>query len=1038
MTLSSLPKVLIIDDEATIRQSFSDHLEDLDYQVFTAKNGLIGLEIIEREQPELILTDLRMPEMGGLEVIENLRERGKNTPIIVVSGAGHISDAIEAIRLGAWDYILKPIKEMSVLTHLVEKALEKKRILEENTLYQENLEKMVSERTLELKQEKERTQQILDSIHSGVLVIDAKTHEIIEANPAAIAMIEASEDEIIGRVCHKFVCPTEMGSCPITDRGQVIDNSECLLLTKDGKKKNILKTVEKVTLNKRECLLESFLDISDRITVEKKLQESENKFKTIINQSTDGIILADMDGNFTLANASFSEMIGYSKKELLEKTVFDIKAKTQDGDFFDKAKINQNDFRIQVRLEKKDETELTAEVLGKKIIINDKEQVLGIIRDVTERNRIQYLQSTLYRISQAANRAYTPDVLYPIIHEIVNEIMPAKNFYIALYNEENNIIYPVYFRDEEDSTPPIQLLSRGITAYVLKTAEALLCPSDKYDDLLAQKKIEEGGAPCPIWLGVPLITNGKTIGVMAVQHYQDKNAFGEEEKKLLEIISASVSSAIAKQLAQSETHTYAQINALLFNAAQEISETLELSVLYNTLYEIISKMIPCDFMMISSYNAEEKQIYCQHLIMDGKKQDISQYPPLPLNTEKKGTQSIAIHTGKPIIIKDYLAQIKTSKKNYRINDASELKPPKAISEEEKRTRSALIVPLILEGEVTGVIQVMSYNLDAYNEYDLHILEALSSYITIASNNAYLYEQSQAEIKLRVQAEKELRNANIVLEERVEKRTNELKERIQRVDETNFAMANVLNDFKILNAIAEENAQSLKQANAELESFSYSVSHDLRAPLRHIESFTKLLNKNLENKLDEKSSRYISHIIESTERMRALIEDLLTLSRTSRADLHIKAVDLNGIIESVRANLLGEEHQREIVWRVAPLPLIKADAGLIKILWENLIGNAIKYTRTRKEAIIEIDILPTSTEEDPLFFIRDNGVGFPPEYKEQLFNVFERLHKSEDFEGSGVGLATVKRIIERHNGEIWAEGEVDKGATFYFSLRSSDL
>ena len=292
--------------------------------------------------------------------------------------------------------------------------------------------------------------------------------------------------------------------------------------------------------------------------------------------------------------------------------------------------------------------------------------------------------------------------------------------------------------------------------------------------------------------------------------------------------------------------------------------------------------------------------------------------------------------------------------------------------------------------------------------------------------------------MRVQAEKELQNTNLVLEERVEKRTNELKERIQRANELHLAMANVMNDLEIAKATAEENAQSLKQANAELESFSYSVSHDLRAPLRHIESFTKLLNKNLEEKLDEKSSRYISHIIESTERMRALIEDLLTLSRTSRADLHIKVVDLNGIIESVRANLLGEEHQREIVWRVAPLPLIKADAGLIKILWENLIGNAIKYTRTRKEAIIEIDILPTSAEEDPLFFIRDNGVGFPPEYKEQLFNVFERLHKSEDFEGSGVGLATVKRIIERHNGEIWAEGEVDNGATFYFSLRSSDL
>ena len=172
-------------------------------------------------------------------------------------------------------------------------------------------------------------------------------------------------------------------------------------------------------------------------------------------------------------------------------------------------------------------------------------------------------------------------------------------------------------------------------------------------------------------------------------------------------------------------------------------------------------------------------------------------------------------------------------------------------------------------------------------------------------------------------------------------------------------------------------------------------------------------------------------------MRVLIEDLLTLSRTGRADLHIKVLDLNGIIESVRANLLGEVHGRNILWRVAPLPLAQADAGLIKILWENLIGNAVKYTRPRQEAIIEIGILPANTGKTPVFFIKDNGVGFSPEYKEQLFNVFERLHKSEEFEGSGVGLATVKRIIERHDGEIWAEGEIDKGATFYFSLGSRE-
>ena len=1032
MNLASPPKILIIDDEATIRQSFADYLEDIGYQTFTAEDGRMGLDVMKREQPDLILTDLRMPEMGGLEVIKHVLQIDPNIPIVVISGAGRITDAIEALRLGAWDYVLKPISEMPVLEHLVEKVFEKKRILQENRDYQENLELKVHERTIELKQAKERTENILNSVQSGVMVIDAKTHEIIEINPAAAVMIEAPKEEIIGRICHEFICPSKKGECPITDKKQRADNSACILLTQKGEEKNILKTVVKATIDGRDSLLESFVDITERTRIEKELEESEKKFRTIINQSVDGITVADIEGKCTLVNAAFCEMVGYSQKELLEMTLLDVQAKGKDKSSFARPTTSQEGIPFQVLLARKEGTEFIAEVLEKKIIINKKEQVLGIIRDITDKQRIQHLQNTLYRISQAANHANTPEDLYPIIHRIIREIMPAKNFYIAFYEEENDSLNMRYFIDEKHKTPPSHLMEQGLTAYVLRRSETLLCPTKKYKELLAQKKIAKVGVPSLIWLGVPLIAEGKTIGVMVIQDYQDESAYGQEEKKLLEIISFSISSAIARQLAQEETRTYAQINALLFNAAQEISETLELSALYYTLYEIISKIIACDFMMVSSYDAEEKQIYCEHLIMDGEEQDISEYPPLPLNVEKRGTQSMVIQTGEPVIINDYLAQIKTSKTTYYVDTDGELNnPEERPKEEEKITRSALIVPLILDGEVIGVIQVMSYKPNAYREYDLRILEALSSQVAIASNNAYLYEQAQSEINLRTQAEKELQDVNLVLEERVEKRTNELNERVKMVENLNSGMSNLLNDLKVANAIAKKNAEDMKQANAELESFSYSVSHDLRAPLRHIKSFTKLLHKNLEGVLDEKSKHYINNIADSTERMGALIEDLLTLSRTSRVDLHIKTLDLNGIIESVHVNMLGEASKREIVWRVAPLPLVQADAGLIKILWENLIGNAVKYTQTRKKAIIEIGVLDSAIS--PTFFIRDNGVGFAPEYKEQLFKVFERLHKSDDFEGSGVGLATVKRIIERHGGEIWAEGEVDKGATFYFSL-----
>ncbi len=1039
MKPDSSSKILIIDDEKNVRQSFSDHLEDLGYQVFIAKNGRVGLEVMAEEQPDLILTDLRMPEMGGLEVIKHALKKDPNMPIVVISGAGRITDAIEALRLGAWDYVLKPITEMSVLTYLVEKILEKKKILQENRSYQENLKAMVHEQTVELRQAKERTENILNAVQSGVMVIDAETHKIIEVNPAATKIIEAPADEIIGQICHNFVCPAEIGQCPISDKGQETDKSSCVLLTKTGDAKNILKTVVKIKLGERDCLLESFVDITERVRTENLLRESEIYYQAIINIQTDMLYRYFFDGKISFANKAFYQFFGVKEEEVLGETRFKFIPPEFHEDILNVTASLNVEQPVLIHENKNINAQGESRWIHwtNQAILNDAGEIIeyqSVGRDITERKRVERLQKALYAISKAANSASTPKDFYPIVHKIIGENMPAKNFYIALYEEKSDSIQPVYFVDEEDEEPPSHLLAQGLTAYVLKTSEPLLCSIGKFNELLAQEKIIEAGVPSPIWLGVPLITEGQTIGVMAVQHYQDEKAYGQEEKKILEIISSSVSSAIARQLAQEETRTFAQINALLFNAAQEISETLELSTLYHTFYEVISGIIACDLMMISSYNAEEKQIYCSYLIMDGEKQDISKYPPLPLNTEKKRTQSMVIQTGEPRIINDYLTQIKTSKTTYYVDSDGELNDPEKIPKEEKLTRSALIVPLILDGEVKGVIQVMSYNLNAYQENDLHILSALSSHVAVVSNNAYLYEQAQTEINLRIRAEKELQDANLALEERVAKRTKELKERVNMVEKLNSGMSNLLSDLNIANAIAETNAENLKQANAELESFSYSVSHDLRAPLRHIESFAKLLNSHLEEKLDEKSTRYIGHIVESTERMRNLIEDLLTLSRTSRTDLHIKTLDMNGIIESVRVNLLDEVGERSITWKVAPLPLIQADAGFMKILWENLIGNAVKYTQPREKTIIEIDALPSTTS--PTFFIRDNGVGFASEYKEQLFNVFERLHKSDDFEGSGVGLATAKRIIERHGGEIWAEGKVDEGATFYFSLGDS--
>ena len=236
----------------------------------------------------------------------------------------------------------------------------------------------------------------------------------------------------------------------------------------------------------------------------------------------------------------------------------------------------------------------------------------------------------------------------------------------------------------------------------------------------------------------------------------------------------------------------------------------------------------------------------------------------------------------------------------------------------------------------------------------------------------------------------------------------------------------------LNLELQRHAGQLETANRELEAFSYSVSHDLRAPLRHIDGFVKILDKQSGPALDERGRRYLNIIADSARQMGALIDDLLVFSRMSRTELRRSKVALDSLVHEALDTLQTEINGRPIHWKIGELPEVEADPAMLRQVWINLIANAVKYTRPRNPAEIEVGCADAADGE-LVFYVRDNGVGFDMQYAHKLFGVFQRLHHAEEFEGTGIGLANVRRIVSRHGGRTWAEGKPDGGATFFFSL-----
>ena len=411
-----------------------------------------------------------------------------------------------------------------------------------------------------------------------------------------------------------------------------------------------------------------------------------------------------------------------------------------------------------------------------------------------------------------------------------------------------------------------------------------------------------------------------------------------------------------------------------------LSTLQDLDGAMKVILEAIRSRLPLDAFLIALYDLDTNFLWYPLLYDSGRTWD---EPGGKLDEESMS--AMVIHSGEALLLNRTPEEIeKASQHNRHIGDTS------------KVSASVIMAPLQIGRRIIGVMAVHSYSPNAYTQDHLTLMNGAAYQVAIAIENARLYEAAQRELEERKRAEDEVRELNAQLERRVLQRTVELE-----------------------------------ASNRELESFTYTVSHDLRAPVRGLHGFSQILLSDFGSALPEQARDYLERIEDNARLMGELIDDLLAFSHLGRQQLKKTSINAAFIAKQAFAEATAQENKERIQFVLGELPEVQADTVLLKQVFINLFSNAIKFSRHREKAVIEVGT--QETEKGTAIFVRDNGAGFEMQHAGKLFGVFQRLHSYDQFEGTGVGLAIVRRIIERHGGSIWAEGELDKGATFYFTL-----
>ena len=592
------------------------------------------------------------------------------------------------------------------------------------------------------------------------------------------------------------------------------------------------------------------------------------------------------------------------------------------------------------------------------------------------------LLSTLSRVSWTLTTDMTLNEVLKALYRTICEVVPTDSFYVALYDSTSGVIsFPVFYTPQgliQAGTSHMDE-SPGLSGEVIQRQRTLYLPDIEEPQVTqGHMIIHTDPTPTRTYLGIPLIVKEQVIGLMSVQSEQP-NAYNADQISLLETIASQAAIAVEKARLYTELHEELIERARAENALRQRESILEIATSAAQAFLVASDWRSRMQHILERLGQETRSshayLFENHPGADGQLLTSMRFEWTAPHAESDLKDST--YQNVPLIDDEAERWLDAMQSGKPANGTlANVLPDEATHMRNQGILSYLNVPILVGTTFWGYIGFDDvYSERIWVEAEVDALKLVASILSGAIQ--------------RQRTEQALRQLNAELEQRVQERT------------------------------------------VELESFAYSVAHDLRGPLRGIDGYSKLFLDEYADKLGGESRFYIDNVRTSAQWMGQLIEDLLRLSRVTRVEMHLSAVDVSQMAVDVLKGLAQQYPDRLVEVVVQPGLIAWCDAGLLRLALENLLGNAWKFTGHTQQARIEVGSL--IQDDQTVFFISDNGVGFDMKYAGKLFGAFQRLHSPGEFEGTGIGLATVRRIIQRHSGEVWAEGAINRGATFYFTF-----